>query len=133
MILAASISCQTRDLLSSLVYSATRMLAINVYETLQLCLCIRESRDLRHHRLFVFQRRLARQSSLSRSMHLSHRFSYAILHQSSDLAALFQQFAFHSLVIFHVFLSQSLQHSYTEHLHMKHSHTLQHRFTSKMS
>ncbi|KYN37403.1 hypothetical protein ALC56_08234, partial [Trachymyrmex septentrionalis] len=51
--------------------------------------------------------------------------------QSSDLTALLQQFAFHSLVIFHVFFFRS--HSSTEHLHVTRSHTLQRHDISRKS
>jgi len=52
--------------------------------------------------------RLARHNSLSCSMH-SLQLPREMFYQSSDLAALLQQFVFHSLMIFHIF-SQSLDH-----------------------
>ncbi|KYQ60723.1 hypothetical protein ALC60_00218, partial [Trachymyrmex zeteki] len=89
---------------------AARVFATNVHETsLQLRLCTRESRDPRHHGLSVL-------NDEARTLGTTKFFEplYALVAslqpretflQISDLAALLQQFAFHSLVVFHVFFS----------------------------
>jgi len=87
---------------------ATRVLATIVHETsLQLRLCTRESRDPRHRGLSVSNGE-ARTLGTTKFFELLDAFVASLqpretLHQSSDLAALLQQFAFHSLMIFHVF------------------------------
>ena len=78
--------------------------------SLQLRLCTRESRDPRHHGLSV-------SNGEARTLGMTKFFELLVaslqpretLHQSSDLVALLQQFAFHSLMIFYIF-SQFLDH-----------------------
>jgi len=50
------------------------------------------------------------------------------LHQSSDLAALLQQFTFYLARDFPCFFTIFRSHSYMQHLHVTHSHALQHHF-----
>jgi len=76
-------------------------------------LCTRESRDPRHHGLSVSNGK-ARTLGMTKFFELLNALVASLqrrktLHQSSDLATLLQQFAFHSLMIFHVF-SQFLDH-----------------------
>jgi len=103
---AASIFRQTRDRSLSLTYSP--MCTKRPIATLQLM-----SRDPRHRGLSVsngeVQTLVLQAAQCTRRIHASLQ-PREILHQSSDLAALLQQFVFiSSLMIFYVF-SQSLDH-----------------------
>jgi len=101
---AASISRQTRD--RSLLLTIC-VLATNVHETsLQLRLCIRKSCDPRHRGLSVSNDEV-RALGTTKFFELLDALVASLqpcetFHQSSDLAALLQQFAFHLLMIFHV-------------------------------
>jgi len=120
------------------IVRSTRVLATIVHETsLQLRLCTRESRDSRHRGLSVSNGE-ARTLGTTKFFELLDAFVASLqpretLHQSSDLAALLQQFAFHSIMIFHVF-SQFLDHVALFHGTLaRDSFTLQHRDISRIS
>jgi len=112
-------------------FVTTHVLATNVHETsLQLRLCIRESRDPRH-RIVCVQRRGADawHDEVLRVARCTRRIVAATRKtslQSSDLAALLQEFAFHSLMIFHVFslfFHVALFHGALTHDSFTHVHT----------
>ena len=120
------------------LFVATHVLANNVHETLlQLRLYTRESRGPRHRGLSVSNGEV-RTLGTTKFFELLDALVASLqprktLHQSSDLAALLQQFAFHSLMIFHVF-SQFLDHVALFHGTLaRDSFTLQHRDISRIS
>jgi len=96
---AALISHQTRDRSLLLTYSSPMCTKRR--------LCTRESRDPRHRGLSVSNGEV-RTLGTTKFFELPDALIASLqlretLHQSSDLAALLQEFAFHSLMIFHVF------------------------------
>ena len=119
-------------------FVAIHVLATNVHETsLQLRLYTRESRDPRHRGLSVSNGEV-RTLGTTKFFELLDALVASLqpretLHQSSDLAALLQQFAFHSLMIFvfsQLFRSRrTLSRSTCTWL----VHTLQHRDISRIS
>ena len=82
--------------------------------SLQLQLCIRESRDPRYRGLSVSngEARLLGTIKFFELLDASLQLR-EIFDQNSDLAALFQQFAFHLLVVFHVFFLFFRSHALT--------------------
>ena len=124
----------------SLRRSMTRagpILVETVTRTVQLRFYTRKSRDLRYRGLSMSNDE-ARTFGTTQFFELLDALIRSLqpretLHQSSDLATLLQQFAFHSLVVFYVFFTVFRSHSYTEHLivfqcaqsgHMLHGNTM---------
>ncbi|KYN18139.1 hypothetical protein ALC57_09555, partial [Trachymyrmex cornetzi] len=109
------LSSDERLLVATRVPSTTRVATTNVHEpSLQLRFCTRESRDPRYHGLSMSNGEARTLGTIKFFEPLDALVASLqpreALHQSSDLAALLQQFAFYSLVVFHVFF-QSLNHN----------------------
>ena len=111
-------------------FVATHVLATNVYAPIVFL----HPRDSCYHGLFVSNDEawmLGTTKFFELLDALVVSCTYAKHHQSSDLAALLQQFAFYSLVVFQVFFSFFRR--LPRNLHVTRSHTLHHPDISIMS